>query len=132
MSLSSSSESLTPMIRSSRLSVGRLALAIASALVLAATGMVTMIGPQIMLTVPLALIAGAVLAIRRSAWAFVCLGYPLVFGLFSAWIGFMEIAGYAQSRSFAVSVIVGVLGLGLMSLGFAKNKTTPPSKEVGV
>ena len=93
------------------------ALVLLASLALAASSVLTMFGPQIMAVVLLALIAGLFFAVKRSAWAFVCFGYPLTFALFSAWFGFMEISRYENTTAFAASVGIGLLGLGLIATG---------------
>ena len=84
---------------------------------LLATSALCMIGPQITIIVPLAGGAGIVLAILRSSLSLVCFGYPLTFGMVSAYVGFSEIAGYEQTVPFAISVAIGVGGLGLIVTG---------------
>ena len=81
---------------------------------------VLMIGPQIMVIVPVALLAGIVFAVRRSFLSLVCLGYPLTFGLVSAWIGCAEINDYSQTTAFFVSVVIGMIGVCLIATGFWK------------
>ena len=61
---------------------------------LLAVSALCMIGPQIMIIVPLVVVAGIVFAILRSSVSLVCFGYPLTFGLVSAYVGFWEVAGY--------------------------------------
>ena len=53
-----------------------------------AASSIIMVGPQILLIVPLALATGVVFALRQSFWSLVCFGYPFTFGLISAAIGF--------------------------------------------
>ncbi len=76
-----------------------------------------MVGPQIMIVGPLAVGAGIVLAILRSSLSLVCFGYPLSFGLVSAYIGFSEMAGSERTVPFAISVAIGVGGVGLIVVG---------------
>lgn len=98
---------------------------IKSIVVLLFTALVTvgaafMIGPQIMIIVPVAIVAGIVFAIRRSFLSLVCFGYPFTFGLVSAMIGCAEIARYERTLSFAVSIVIGVVGAGLAAAGLWK------------
>jgi hypothetical protein len=79
-----------------------------------------MIGPQIMLIVPLALVAGIVFAMRRSFWSLVCFGYPFLFGLVSAWIGYKEMPGYERTVAFAISTGLGLVGCVLIAVGLWK------------
>ena len=87
---------------------------------LIAAGNIVMIGPQVVLIVPLALVIGLVFALRRSFWSLVCFGYPFTFGLTSAWIGYNELPGYERSPAFAISVGVGLLGVVLVAVGLWK------------
>ena len=79
-----------------------------------------MIGPQIMVIVPVAIMAGTVFAVRRSFLSLVFFGYPFTFGLVSAAIGAAEITDYARSSAFAVSVVIGMVGVGLVAAGLWK------------
>ena len=83
-------------------------------------GGMLMIGPQIMVIVPVAIAAGIVFALRRSFWSFVCFGYPLTFGLISAWIGYSEMPGYERTVPFAVSIGLGLVGVSLVAIGLWK------------
>ena len=85
-----------------------------------ASGVVTMVGPQILVTVPLAIAAGIFFAFRRSSWSWICFGYPLIFGLISAWIGIKEIQGYEATAAFVVSLGLGLAGIGLIATGLWK------------
>ena len=98
----------------------RAAIVLLATAVIAASGVVTMIGPQIMVTVPVAIAAGIFFAFRRSSWGWVCFGYPLIIGLISAWIGIHEIPGYETTTAFAVSLGMGLAGLGLIAIGLWK------------
>ena len=63
-----------------------------------------MIGPQIIIIAPAAILAGIVFAFRRSFLSLVCFGYPFTFGLVSAYIGCAEkIDGYATTPAFVIS-----------------------------
>jgi|TARA_B100001093_G_scaffold341422_1_gene326149 hypothetical protein len=77
-----------------------------------------MIGPQIMIIVPVAIVGGIIFAFRRSFISLVCFGYPLTFGLVSAYIGYVEIDGYTRTASFAISMVIGLVGAGLIAVGF--------------
>ena len=83
-------------------------------------GAVLMVGPQIMIIVPAAIVTGVVLAVRRSFLSLVCFGYPFTFGIVSALIGCAEIDQYAGTTAFAVSIGIGVLGVALMATGLWK------------
>jgi len=76
-----------------------------------------MIGPQILVIVPVAIAAGTVFAFKRSSWSYVCFGYPLIFGLISAWIGHKEIPGYEGTMAFVVSIGLGLVGVSLIVVG---------------
>lgn len=79
-----------------------------------------MIGPQIMIIVPVAIVGGIIFAFRRSFVSLVCFGYPFTFGLVSAYIGYVEIDGYTRTAAFAISVVIGLLGAGLIAAGLWK------------
>lgn len=79
-----------------------------------------MIGPQIMIIVPAAIVAGVVFAVRRSFLSLVCFGYPFTFGIVSALIGCAEIDQYVGTTAFAVSIGIGLLGVVLMATGLWK------------
>lgn len=79
-----------------------------------------MIGPQIMFIVPLCILAGIIFAASRSFLSLVCFGYPLVFGLVSAYIGYCEMTDYIKTSAFAVSVAIGAVGVVLMATGLWK------------
>ena len=79
-----------------------------------------MIGPQIMIIVPVAIVAGIIFAFRRSFISLVCFGYPLTFGLVSAYIGCAEIDDYTRAPAFAISIFIGLLGVGLIAAGLWK------------
>jgi hypothetical protein len=85
-----------------------------------AAGSILMIGPQIMIIVPMAIGAGIVFALRRSFWSLVCFGYPLTFGLISAWIGYWEMPGYERTVAFGVSIGLGLVGVNLIAMGLWK------------
>ena len=91
------------------------------AAIIAASAIVTMIGPPIMLTAPLALVAGGFFAFKRSFWSLVCFGYPLVFGFLSAWIGYYEMGYGFSSIPFLVAFGIGLAGMGLISTGLWKS-----------
>ena len=80
-----------------------------------AASSIIMVGPQIVLIVPVALLVGMVFAVRRSSWSMVCFGYPLTFGLISAWAGYMELPDYGRTTAFAVSIGLGLVGCVLSS-----------------
>lgn len=114
---------------SSNFSFPRAALVlILSALITA--GSLLMIGPQIILMVPLSIIIGIIFAVRRSYWSSVLFGYPLTFGLLSAWIGSQELAGYQQTAGFAVSTGIGLIGCALIAFGLWKSLPSLKTKEL--
>lgn len=82
--------------------------------VIAVSGLVTMVGPQILITLPVVIFIGICFAFRRSSWALVFLCYPLIFGLISAWIGVSEMQSYGKSSAFYTSVGIG--GIGFMGI----------------
>ena len=97
-------------------SIARAALAMLLTVAIAASS-ILMVGPQIMVIVPVALGLGLVFALQRSFWSLVCFGYPFTFGLISAWIGYKEISGYERLPAFAVSIGIGLIGCVLIAVG---------------
>ena len=91
-------------------------------------GAALMIGPQIMIIVPTAIVAGIVFAVRGSFLSLVCFGYPFTFGIVSALIGCAEIDDYARTAAFAISIVIGTVGVGLMATGLWK---ALPSRTAG-
>ena len=75
-------------------------------------------GPQIALMVPAALLLGVLFVGVRSSWCWVSFGYPLTFGLISAWIGCAEIPNYYYTTGFGLSLGIGLSGLLLVARGF--------------
>lgn len=79
-----------------------------------------MIGPQIVFIVPFSILCAVVFAVKRSCWSLVFFGYPMTFGLVSAWIGYSEISGYWKTTSFAISMSFGLLACAMIVLGLWK------------
>jgi hypothetical protein len=82
-----------------------------------AASSIAMVGPQIIVIVPLALGLGIFYALHRSFGSLVCFGYPFTFGLISAWIGYKEVPGYEQTASFAISIGIGLFACFLIAVG---------------
>lgn len=97
-------------------SIARAALVLTLTVGVAASSIV-MIGPQITVIVPVAIGAGIVFALRRSFWSLVFFGYPFLFGLISAWIGYMEMPGYEKTVAFAISIGIGLVGVVMVAVG---------------
>ena len=91
-----------------------------------------MIGPQITIIVPVAIVAGIILAFRRSFISLVCFGYPLTFGLVSAYIGCAEIDDYTQTLAFAISIVIGLVGAVLIAAGLWKALSDRTTKKSNV
>ena len=89
-----------------------------------------MVGPQIMLLVPVAIITGIIFAVRRSFWSAVFFGYPFTFGFTVAWIGYYETPGYQNTLFCAVSITIGLIGLGLIALGLWHSLPNGKTKNV--
>ena len=87
--------------------------------ILTVSSVLMMIPPMFPLPV-VAIVAGIVFAFRRSSLSLVCFGYPLTFGMLSALIGCVEIDDYVRTTAFAISVVIGMVGVGLMTTGLWK------------
>lgn len=88
----------------------------------------TMFGPQIILTLLITICAGIFFITKRSAYAFICFGFPLLFAFVSAGIGQAETKNYIDTASFWLSILIGLAGLILVSIGLWKTiseKTWP-------
>ena len=101
-------------------------------------GAALMIGPQILIMVPAAMLGGIIFALRRSFLSLVCIGYPFTFGMVSAVIGWAEKDGFMQMTGFAISLAIGMVGVGLVATGLwktlgagAAGKTEAAAKERG-
>lgn len=94
-----------------------------------AASSILMVGPQIIVIVPLALVFGIFFAVRRSFGSLVCFGYPFTFGLIIAWIGYKETPGYEQTLTFAVLVGVGLFACVLIAVGLWPSLPDRKGKE---
>ena len=79
-----------------------------------------MIGPQIMVIAPLSICLGIYFVFRRSFLSLVCLGYPLCFGLVSAYVGYYELKNYTSTSEFWVALGIGIVGVDLIAIGLLK------------
>ena len=79
-----------------------------------------MIGPQIMVIAPLSLCLGIYFVFRRSFLSLVFLGYPLCYGLVSAYIGYYELKNYTSTSGFWVALGIGIVGVVLIAVGLLK------------
>ena len=79
-----------------------------------------MIGPQIMVIAPLSLCLGIYFIFRRSYLSLVCLGYPLCYGLVSAYVGYYELKNYTSTSGFWVALGIGIVGVDLIAVGLLK------------
>jgi len=79
-----------------------------------------MIGPQIMVIVPLSLCLGIYFVYRRSFLSLVCLGYPLCYGLVTAYVGYYELKNYTSTSEFWVALGIGIVGVDLIAVGLLK------------
>ena len=112
-------------------SIARGALVLLRTTVIAASSII-MVGPQILVIVPVALLAGIVFALRRSFWSLVCFGYPFTFGLISAGMGYTELRDYERTTAFAVSIGLGLVGCVLIAMGLWKALPGRNEKETSV
>ncbi len=83
-------------------------------------GSFLMIGPQIVPILAVSFCLGGFFVFRRSFLSLVFFGYPITFGLVSAYIGFYELDNYANDSEFWVAIGIGALGTMLVFLGFWK------------
>jgi hypothetical protein len=79
-----------------------------------------MIGPQIMVIAPLSLCLGIYFIFRRAYLSLVCLGYPLCYGLVSAYVGYYELKNYTSTSGFWVALGIGIVGVDLIAVGLLK------------
>jgi hypothetical protein len=109
----------TPTERSATFNIVKAPLVLILTVAISASS-ILMVGPPIVLILPLAVVLGLVSALERSFWSLVCFGYPLTFGLISAWIGYTEMPGYKRSPAFVVSIGIGLIGCALIATGLWK------------
>ena len=88
-------------------------------------GSFLMIGPQIFPIIGVSFCLGIFLVFRKSLLSLVFFGYPLTFGLVSAYIGFHELNNYANDAEFWIALGIGSLGTMLVFLGFWKTLFRP-------
>ena len=88
-------------------------------------GSFLMIGPQIFPIIGVSFCLGIFFVFRKSLLSLVFFGYPLTFGLVSAYIGFHELNNYANDAEFWVALGIGALGTMLVFLGFWKTLFRP-------
>ena len=91
-------------------------------------GSFLLIGPQIVPIVAVSFGLGIFFVFRKSFLSLVFFGYPLTFGLVSAYIGFHELDNYANDSEFWVAIGIGSLGTMLVFLGFWKTLFRPETK----
>ena len=88
-------------------------------------GSFLMIGPQIVPILAVSFCLGGFFVFRRSFLSLVFFGYPITFGLVSAYIGFYELDNYANDSEFWVAIGIGAFGTMLVFLGFWKTLFRP-------
>jgi hypothetical protein len=91
-------------------------------------GSFLMIGPQIFPIIGVSFCLGIFFVFRKSLLSLVFFGYPLTFGLVSAYIGFHELNNYANDSEFWIALGIGSLGTMLVFLGFWKTLFRPETK----
>ena len=88
-------------------------------------GSFLMIGPQIVPIIGVSFCMGIFFVFRKSLLSLVFLGYPLTFGLVSAYIGFHELNNFTNASEFWIALGIGALGTMLVFLGFWKTLFRP-------
>jgi len=88
-------------------------------------GSFLMIGPQIFQIIGVSFCLGIFLVFRKSFLSLVFFGYPLTFGLVSAYIGFHELNNFTNASEFWIALGIGALGTMLVFLGFWKTLFRP-------
>jgi hypothetical protein len=83
-------------------------------------GSFLLIGPKIVPIVAVSFGLGIFFVFRKSFLSLVFFGYPLTFGLVSAYIGFHELDNYANDSEFWVAIGISAFGTMLVFLGFWK------------
>jgi hypothetical protein len=91
-------------------------------------GSFRMIGPQIVPIIGVSFCLGIFFVFRKSLLSLVFFGYPLTFGLVSAYIGFHELNNYANDSEFWIALGIGSLGTMLVFIGFWKTLFRPEAK----
>jgi len=81
---------------------------------------VLMFGPQLFIITPVLFCLGVFFVFRRSSLSLICFGYPLSYGLFSAYVGFHELNDYTKSNEFWVAIGIGATGAILITIGLWK------------
>ena len=88
-------------------------------------GSFLMIGPQIFPIIGVSFCLGIFFVFRKSLLSLVFFGYPLTFGLVSAYIGFHELNNFTNASEFWIALGIGALGTMLVFLGFWKTLFRP-------
>ena len=88
-------------------------------------GSFLMIGPQIFQIIGVSFCLGIFFVFRKSLLSIVFFGYPLTFGLVSAYIGFHELNNFTNASEFWIALGIGALGTMLVFLGFWKTLFRP-------
>jgi hypothetical protein len=88
-------------------------------------GSFLMIGPQIFQIIGVSFCLGIFFVFRKSFLSIVFFGYPLTFGLVSAYIGFHELNNFTNASEFWIALGIGALGTMLVFLGFWKTLFCP-------
>ena len=83
-------------------------------------GSFLMIGPQIVPILAVSFCLGGFFVFRRSFLSLVFFGYPITFGLVSAYIGYCELNDYTKNSEFWIAVGIGAFGILLVFIGFWK------------
>ena len=62
----------------------------------------------------------SLIADETAVRGLVCLGYPLCYGLVTAYVGYYEMKNYTSTSEFWVALGIGIVGVDLIAVGLLK------------